>query len=190
MTTLPYKNLLFVFFLIFVFSCEKQNEAPLSLEKVKYNTNTSLYPQQKRDSLQAIEEITKQKLQQVIDLSVLYSKSNKDSEIDSTLYRQMLSYFYEPDSTTLKPLIKEMDSLKCERVEIENFVVKKRMTEKDTLNFAQFQLHYVEKRTKIDHEIQYILVSTPIQFKKEFKFYFLNYFSEPIKDSTRLGVIK
>lgn len=185
-------KLTLIVLLIALFSCSKKEENIMMKSRNYQNSNT--YPQIQKDSSQAIKSITKQKLQEVVDLSVLYSQKNHDKEIDSTLYNQMLSYFYEPDSTTLKPFIEELDSLNVSKATIKNIENKELVIEEDTLNFVKFQLEYFGKRkekiSEAKHEMQYILVSTPIKFKKEFTFYFLNYFSEPIKDSTRLGVIK
>lgn len=184
-------KLILILSVMMVFSCSKK-EQPMTMERENYQ-NTNTYPQVQMDSSQAIISITKQKLQEVVDLSVLYYQNN-DKEIDSTLYNQMLSYFYEPDSMTLKPFIEELDSLNVTKATIKNIENKELITEKDTLNFVKFKLDYFggkqEKISEAEHEMQYILVATPIKFKKEFKFYFLNYFPHPIKDSTRLGVTK
>ena len=57
-----------------------------------------------------------------------------------------------------------------------------------------FNVEYfdVDKRTlgRFDRKSQFILVPAPKQFKKEFKFYFLDFFSKPLNDSIESGVIK
>lgn len=186
----------YILFILIVFigffSCKKDNE--LSLEKVKYNSNKTSYPNTKMDSVQAINAITKQKVQEVLDLSILYSSSNKDTEIDSTMYAQILGYFHKSDSTTLKPLLSELDSLKVRNAKINTFSVYERIFNKDTLSFAKFDVEYFDANQKSigtkNREAQYILASAPKKFKKEFKFYFLNFYNKPLMDSTSLGVTK
>ncbi|WP_228410971.1 hypothetical protein [Chryseobacterium taklimakanense] len=104
-----------------VIACKKEPE--LSLERVKYNNNKTTYPETKMDSAQAINAITKQKVQEVIDLSILYSSGNQDTEIDTAMYSQILGYFHKADSTTLKPLLSELDSLKVKNARVSNLEV-------------------------------------------------------------------
>lgn len=189
------KNLKYIFILAILTalaSCKK--EPQLSLEKVKYNNNKTSYPQTKMDSAQAINAITKQKVQEVIDLSILYSQSNKDTEIDSTMYSQILGYFHKADSTTLKPLLSELDSLKVQNAKINDLTVYEKILNKDTLNFARFNVEYFGENNKAlgqkEREAQYILISAPKKFQKEFKFYFLNFYNKPLKDSTAVGVTR
>lgn len=187
-------NIIFIL-LITVFAvtaCKKEPE--LSLETVKYNNNKKSYPENKMDSAQAINAITKQKVQEVIDLSILYSSGNRDTEIDSAMYSQILGYFHKADSTTLKPLLSELDSLKVKNAKISNLKVIERIHKKDTLNFAKFSVDYLDASKKViatkEREAQYILMSAPKQFKKEFKFYFLNFYNKPLNDSTSVGVTR
>lgn len=190
------KHLNIIFILLIavfaVIACKKEPE--LSLETVKYNNNKKTYPETKMDSAQAINAITKQKVQEVIDLSILYSSGNRDTEIDSAMYSQILGYFHKADSTTLKPLLSELDSLKVKNARINNLNVFERIHKKDTLNFAKFSVEYFDANKKPiatkEREAQYILVSAPKQFKKEFKFYFLNFYNEPLNDSTSVGVTR
>lgn len=146
------------------------------------------------DSAQAIQSITKQKVQEVLDLSILYSSGKKDTEIDSAIHSQLLGYFHNPDSLTLRPLLAELDSFKVRSAKVTDFKVYEKVHGVDTLNYASFNVDYfsdqnrpIAKRKK---EAQYILVSAPKQFKKEFKFYFLNFYQEPVKDSTSVGVTR
>ncbi len=187
-------NIILILLITFfaVTACKKEPE--LSLETVKYNNNKKSYPENKMDSAQAINAITKQKVQEVIDLSILYSSGNRDTEIDSAMYSQILGYFHKPDSTTLKPLLSELDSLKVKNAKISNLKVIERIHKKDTLNFAKFSVDYLDASKKViatkEREAQYILMSAPKQFKKEFKFYFLNFYNKPLNDSTSVGVTR
>lgn len=175
-----------------LFSCKKE-EAPPSLEQVKYNNNQKSYPSTKMDSAQAINLITKQKIQELLDLSVLYSSGKKDTEIDSVVYAQMESYFYKPDSLTFRPLFKELESLKVTKAKVQNIEVYKKTFKTDTLDYAKFDVEYFNNHRplgKFSRDAQYILHSAPIKFKREFKFYFLNFYKAPPNDSILSGVTK
>lgn len=172
--------------------CKKEDG--LSLEKVKYNNNKISYPKVQMDSTQAINAITRQKIQEVLDLSILYNSSNKDTEIDSTMYTQLLGYFHKADSNTLKPLLNELSAYNVKNAKIRNLSVYEKKYDKDTLNFAKFNVDYFGDNNKSIgskvREAQYILISSPVKFKQEFKFYFINFYRTPPKDSVSVGVIK
>lgn len=187
--------LFLLFSLSFIFSCKKNTEEMSDLDKLRNNTNKKTYPATKMDSAQAIQYITKQKIQELLDLSTLYSNGNRDTEIDSIIYAQMDGYFSNPDSLKLKPILKELDSLKVKTAKVGNLEVMKKISGKDTLDLAKFDVEYFDKNGnslgRFTKTAQYTLKMTPIQFKKEFKFYFLN-FDKPVfpKDSTDVGVTK
>ncbi|WP_299179138.1 hypothetical protein [uncultured Chryseobacterium sp.] len=176
-------------------ACNDKKTEVSDLEKLRNSNNTNSYPAVQMDSTQAINSITKQKVQELFDLSTLYLSGNKDTEIDTLIYTQMESYFYKPDSLTFKKLFKELDSLKVKNVKVKNLEVYKEFYKKDTLDFAKFNVEYYDDKNKpignFERNAQYILLSAPIKFKKEFKFYFLNFYSKPLKkDSTSVGVTK
>ncbi len=177
-----------------VFGCKKETPN-LSLEQVKYNSNKSSYPSAKMDSAQAINKITKQKVREVLELSILYNAGKQDTDIDSAMYNQILGYFYKPDSLTVRNLLTELDSLKVGNARIGSFEVTERYFKKDTLNFARFDVQYFDRNNRsigsFAREAQYVLVPAEIRFKKEFKFYFLNFYQKPIlKDSISSGVTR
>lgn len=120
-------NLLFLVFgtLFFVISCDKKGNEKSDLEKLRQSNNKKSYPVTKMDSLQAIQFITKQKIQELYDLSALYTSGNKDTEIDSVIYEQMMGYFAQPDSTKMANTLKEMDSLKVKEAKVGNIEVNK-----------------------------------------------------------------
>lgn len=188
-------RLILIFLLLSaVFACKKETPN-LSLEQVKYNTNKSSYPSTKMDSAQAINKITKQKVREVLELSILYKAGKQDTDIDSALYNQILGYFYKPDSLTVRNLLNELDSLQVGNARIGSFEVTERYFKKDTLNFARFDVQYYDRNNlpvgTFAREAQYVLVPAEIRFKKEFKFYFLNFYQQPIlKDSTSSGVTR
>lgn len=174
--------------------CKDKPQPNLSLEQVKYNRNQTTYPTTKMDSAQAINSITKQKVREVLELSILYNAGNKDTEIDTALYNQILGYFYKPDSSTLNNILSELDSLKVKNVKLNHFALKERYYKKDTLNFALFNVEYLDRNNnslgQYEREAQYVMIPAEIKFKKEFKFYFLNFYNRPLNDSILSGITK
>ena len=146
------------------------------------------------DSAQAISFITKQKIQELLDLSTLYTSGNRDTEIDSVIYAQMQSYFTESDSNKLKPILKQLDSFKVKTAKVGNIFVQKEIKGNDTLDFAKFDVEYFDQNDKLigkfEKNAQYILKPSPVKFKKEFKFYFVDFDLVAQKDSTAVGVTK
>ena len=182
-----------VLFLAFV-SCNNKKKEVSDLDMLRNSNNIKSYPAVQMDSMQAINSITKQKVQELLDLSTLYLSGNRNTEVDTFIYSQMESYFHKPDSTTFKKLFHELDSLKVKSVKVNNLSVYKEFYKKDTLDYAKFNLEYFDAKNKslgtFEKNAQYILLSTPM-IKKEFKFYFLDFYSDPLKkDSTSLGVTK
>lgn len=182
-----------VLFLAFV-SCNNKKTEVSDLDKLRNSTNVKSYPAVQMDSMQAINSITKQKVQELLDLSTLYLSGNRNTEIDTVIFSQMESYFHKPDSLTFKKLLRELDSLKVKSVKVNSLNVYKEFYKKDTLDYAKFNLEYFDAKNKslgtFEKNAQYILLSTPM-IKKEFKFYFLDFYSTPLKkDSTSVGVTK
>jgi len=182
-----------VLFLAFI-SCNNKKTEVSDLDKLRNSTNIKSYPAVQMDSMQAINSITKQKVQELLDLSTLYLSGNRNTEIDTVIFSQMESYFHKPDSLTFKKLLKELDSLKVKSVKVSSLNVYKEFYKKDTLDYAKFNLEYFDSKNKslgtFEKNAQYILLSTPM-IKKEFKFYFLDFYSDPLKkDSTSVGVTK
>lgn len=175
-------------------ACKKEKTEVSDLEKLRNNTNKVSYPVAKMDSAQAISFITKQKIQELLDLSTLYTSGNRDTEIDSVIYAQMQSYFAENDSNKLKPILKQLDSFKVKTAKVGNIFVKKEIKGHDTLDFAKFDVEYFDHNDKLigkfQKNAQYMLKLSPVKFKKEFKFYFVDFDSVPAKDSTAVGVTK
>lgn len=162
-------------------SCNKKYEGEdNSLETIRNANNKVTYTKSSLDSLQAINLITSQKVQDLLDLSTLYTSGNKDTEIDSVIYTQMQAHFMTKDSNNLKPLLKEMDSLKVRFAKVNNLKTTKSVVEKDTLDFANFDVEYYDKKrtyiTTVNRKAQYMLKASPVKFQKEFKFYFNNFY--------------
>ncbi|SIS35308.1 hypothetical protein SAMN05421639_103241 [Chryseobacterium shigense] len=175
-------------------SCNNKKTEVSDLDKLRNSTNIKSYPAVQMDSMQAINSITKQKVQELLDLSTLYLSGNRNTEIDTVIFSQMESYFHKPDSMTFRKLFRELDSLKVKSVKVNSLNVYKEFYKKDTLDYAKFNLEYFDAKNKslgtFEKNAQYILLSTPM-IKKEFKFYFLDFYSSPLKkDSTSAGVTR
>jgi hypothetical protein len=187
--------LIFALLLLAFVSCNNKKTEISDLDKLRNSNNTKTYPAVQMDSAQAINFITKQKVQELLDLSTLYLSGNRNTEIDTVIYSQMQSYFHKPDSLTFKNLFHELDSLKVKSVKVNNLEVYKDLQNQDTLDFAKFNVEYFDNKNKslgtFEKNAQYILVSTP-NTKKEFKFFFLNFYSNPLlkKDSISVGVTR
>ncbi len=187
------KHIIFFVILLITFSCKKNTEEMSDLEKLRRSNNHASYPVNKMDSAQAIQFITKQKIQELLDLSALYSNGNRDTEIDSVIYAQMKGYFSEPDSTKLKPLISQLDSLKVGSAKVGNLKVEKKIVGSDTIELAHFDVEYYDKGNKLignfNKTAQYQLKKSS-NFQKEFKFYFQEFDVKSPKDSTSIGITK
>ena len=186
--------LLLLSLLLITFSCKKESTQKSDLEIVRNNNNIKSYPVTKMDSVQAITSITKQKIQELFDLSTLYTAGNRDTEIDSVIYAQMKSYFVDQDSNQLGPLLLQLDSLKVQTAKVGNLSVTKEIRGNDTLDLAKFYVEYFDFKNRLigsyEKNAQYVLKPSPVKFVKEFKFYFVDFDSKPKKDSTSVGVIK
>lgn len=189
----PFATFLFVCVLIFG-ACTQDKPEMSDLEKIRNNNNKSSYPVNKMDSAQAIAQITKQKIQELLDLSTLYTSGNRDTEIDSVIYSQMKSYFIEDDSAKLQRILQELDSFNVNAAKVGNIAVSKVVVGSDTLDFAKFAVEYFDEANRsigiFERNAQYVLKPSPVKFKKEFKFYFVNFDGLPVKDSTSMGVTR
>ncbi len=189
------KIICFLYVLFFAaVSCKKETPEMSDLQIVRNNNNKKTYPVTKMDSAQAISFITKQKIQELLDLSTLYTAGNRDTEIDSVIYEQMKSYFSEQDYDKLKPLLKQLDSFKVKTAKVGDISVTKEIKGNDTLDLAKFYVEYFDKQNryigKFEKNAQYTLKLSPVKFKKEFKFYFVDFDVTPPKDSTSVGVTR
>ena len=186
--------LLVISLVLITFSCNKEVKQRSDLEIVRNNNNRKSYPVIKMDSALAITTITKQKIQELLDLSTLYTAGNRDTEIDSVIYAQMQSYFFEQDSNRLGSLLLQLDSLKVQTAKVGNISVSKEIKGNDTLDLAKFYVEYFDFRNRLigsyEKNAHYVLKPSPVKFVKEFKFYFVDFDSKPTKDSTSVGVTK
>ena len=168
-------------------SCKKDvYQGEYNPEIVKEYNNTSL------DSIQTMNLITNQKIQEFYDLGLLYLYNNKDKELDSVLTEQMNNYFLEKDTTQIKELIQEIKSSKSHFIKIQEVInLSKDSTSNDSLGISKFKIKYYGKdKTYLSEKnkfVKYILKKKPEKFKQEFKFYFVK-FAE--NDSILKGDIK
>lgn len=185
-----------LFFLIVialaVVSCVKKEDPAVSDLDILRNTNNKTV---QMDSTQAINAITLQKVQDVLDLSTLYLSGEKNTEIDTAIYSKIEKYFQKSDSTTFNVLFKELESLQVKKVKVNNINIYQEIQNNDTLDLAKFNVEYFDKKNKsigtFEKNAQYTLVSKLNKTNNEFKFYFVNFYQQPLKkDSTFVGVTK
>jgi len=187
------KTLFFsILIVLAVISCVKKDDPAISdLDKLRNTNNKTV----QMDSTQAINAITLQKVQDVLDLSTLYLSGEKNTEIDTAIYSKIEKYFQKSDSTTFQPLFKELESLQVKKVKVNNINIYQEIQNNDTLDLAKFNVEYFDKKNRsigtFEKNAQYTLVSKPEKTNKEFKFYFVNFYQQPLKkDSTSTGVTK
>lgn len=187
-------KILLIFIIIFslLISCNKNNETVNELQILRESTNSKSYPAIQMDSLQAVNSITKQKVQELIDLSALYLDGKQDTYIDKAIFKQMEEYFYQPDSLTFKNIFEDFKLNNVKSAKVKNLELFEDIKSGDTLNMAKFSVEYFDKNNRylgdFERKAQYTM--TPNKENKEFKFYFLTFYEGLEKDSTSLGVIR
>lgn len=178
--------------LVLLWSCKHepvfQGEHNPDVIKTYRNDST---PVSKMDSLASVNFITKQKLIELYELSSLYSVNQEDSVMRDILFPQIESYFQEKDTVNIRRLLKEMDSLKVNYVEIRGLdLSKKDSLIPDSIRSVNYWVRYYSKDKKLIDSLpkiaKYILKREPKKFKHEFIFYFedLSNFQEP-KDTVK-----
>lgn len=177
-------NLLIV--IITLIACKKEQTLS-DIDILRNSNNREAFPATKLDSAQAIVSITQQKLQELYDISALYSSGNKNTAIDTLNYNQIQGYFLKKDSSNTKSLLRELDSMNVKNVKVKNLQIATEIKGKDTLDYAIYTVEYKNSDQKTIGELnkksQYKLIKSPINFKKEFKFYFVE-MNAKSKDST------
>lgn len=179
------------FFLIVLMLISCKKEVSKDFNQLKYSKNTTTYSKIKLDSAQAINHIASIKIQELLDLFSLYASGNRDTEIDSVIYKQMQSYFITNDTLSINKITKELDSLKVKTANASILEVIKEVRGIDTLNIARFNVEYFDKN---NHKIglqqkasKFILKKNPTKVSQEFKFYFKDFLQN---DSTSVGKTK
>lgn len=158
----------------------------------KYNPDQT-YDWQSLDSLDFVQKITTQKLQEVLDLASV-SNNDNDLKIKQILSNQLKNYFLTNDTMSLKFIY---DSILMNK----NYVAKISEVEilqndsivSDTLGKVNFSYHLFDKEHKNNYistktkSASYILKRKSDKLKKEFKYYFTSF---SVKDTIRKGVAK
>lgn len=178
--------------LMCLWACKKepQFDGEHNMEVIKnYHNNTTSVS--KMDSLTSINFITKQKLLEVYELSLLYHTNKKDSILSDLFSSQLSSYFLENDTINVPKITQEMDSLRVKFVEIAHLTDIKMdtLSEKNTQKVNYWVKYYASDKKLIDSlekSAEFLLQKQPKKFKHEFTFYFLNInHSVSEKDSIR-----
>ena len=131
----------------------------------------------KMDSIASINFITKQKLLEVYELSLLYSSKQNDSILSDLLHSQLASYFLESDTFSIPKMMQELDSLQARFVEIKYFEdVKSDSVTDDSIRKIDYWVKYYSSDKKLIDSLnktaEFILKKQPKKFKHEFTFYF------------------
>lgn len=147
-------------------------------EVIKNYRNQST-PVSKMDSIASINYISKQKLLEVYELSVLYASKRNDSILHDLLHSQLASYFMESDSMAIPQLMAEIDSLKARFVEIRHSgeVESDSVTDDSVMKIDYWVKYYSGDKKLVDSlekTAEFILKKEPKKFKHEFTFYFTN----------------
>lgn len=190
--------ILSVFGLIFfVFSCKKESvyQGDHNPDVIKSYRNTDT-PVTLKDSLSSINNITRQKLTEIYELSSLYNSNKNDSLMEDILYPQIMGYFLENDTITSAALLSELDSLDVHFIELRSLKLEERDSlVPDSMMYASYNIRYYSKDKKLidsfKKEAKYILKKEPKKFKNEFVFYFTELnpqIEEEEKDSIPEGV--
>ena len=140
------KNVIFTLFLALmtIIACKKEQTIS-DIDVLRNGNNEDVYSTTKLDSAQAIASITQQKLQELYDISALYSSGNKNTAIDSLNYEQIQGYFVKKDSANVMGLLKELDSLKVKLVKVKNLSINTEINGKDTLDYANYTVEYKDR---------------------------------------------
>lgn len=77
--------LIFTVLLTLFIACNNKTSEVSDLDKLRNSNNEKSYPAVQMDSMQAINSITKQKVQELLDLSTLYLSGNRNTEIDTVI---------------------------------------------------------------------------------------------------------
>lgn len=145
-------------------------------EVIKNYKNESA-PVSKMDSIASINFITKQKLLEVYELSLLYSSKQNDSILRDLLHSQLSGYFLESDTLSISKMLKEIDSIQAKFIEIRHLedVESDTITDDSVRKIDYWVKYYSADKKLIDSlekTAEFILKKQPKKFKHEFTFYF------------------
>lgn len=145
-------------------------------DTIKGYKNEAATVSSKMDSVEAVNFITKQKLRELYELSALASNSN-DTVLNSLLKDQLLTYFPKKDTTEIFSLLRDLSSKKVTYTSVTKFkILAKDSITPDSIKKVAYSINYFNEDKKLiesnDRIGVFVLKQEPIQFKREFKFYF------------------
>ena len=181
-----------------IFSCKKDTtyEGEYNPEVIKGYKNDASTVNTKMDSIEAINFISKRKLREFYELSALAS-SNNDSVVHDILVSQLRSYFSKDQSADVDSLLSLLNKKNAHFVSIGKFnIIPNDSLTPDTIKRADYALNLFNKDKKLIEVLNrtsvFVLKQEPIQFKREFKFYFktLNQVNDSIQKDTISSEVK
>ncbi|MCA4776798.1 hypothetical protein IF128_05360 [Empedobacter stercoris] len=181
-----------------IFSCKDDKyKGDYNPEAIKGYKNEASTVSSKMDSVEAVNFIAKQKLREFYELSALASNTS-DTVVDSLLRDQLLSYFQQKDTTEIYALLRDLADKKVTITSVSKFaILPQDSVTPDSVKRIAYSVNYFNSNKKLIETNNrtgiFVIKQKPIQFKREFKFYFrtLNDKKDSIqKDSIPSGVIQ
>lgn len=183
----------FLLFIVLIFSCRNTSDTPIYDRDVNDSIVIHLQNngiENKKDSIGFIEDISRQKLQEVYDLLSWYSRKDLKNLSDEDFMKQLQSYFYESDTLQINKLKSELDSTHAFYTKVAHInVLKKDSLENDSIQHVNFEIQYFGKDKKFlkktEKSAHFILSKPKGNQNKQFTFYFIELGK---KDTIRSGV--
>lgn len=184
--------------ILIIYSCKQDTtyDGDYNPEVIKGYKNEASTLNTKMDSIEAINFISKQKLREFYELSALASNNN-DSVVQEILITQLRSYFSKEEMSEVDTLLSKLKNRNIHFVSVAKFnIIPNDSLTPDTIKKADYTLNLFNKDKKlvktIDRTSIFVLKQEPIQFKREFKFYFqtLNMMKDSIQNDTISSGVK
>ena len=181
-----------------IYSCKQDTtyDGDYNPEVIKGYKNEASTVNTKMDSIEAINFISKQKLREFYELSALASNNN-DSVVQEILITQLRSYFSKEEMSEVDTLLSKLKNRNIHFVSVAKFnIIPNDSLTPDTIKKADYTLNLFNKDKKlvktIDRTSIFVLKQEPIQFKREFKFYFqtVNMMKDSIQNDTISSGVK
>ena len=181
-----------------IYSCKNDTtyDGDYNPEVVKGYKNDASSVNTKMDSLEAVNFISKRKLREFYELSVLASNNN-DSVIQSLLFTQLGSYFTDDQTPEIDTLLSFLRHKNVHFISLDKFaIIPNDSITPDTIKRANYTLNLFNKDKKLIESVEkrsvFVLNQQPIKFKREFKFYFktLNEIIDSIQNDTISSGVK
>lgn len=176
-----------------IYSCKKDTtyEGEYNPEVIKGYKNESSSVNTKMDSIEAVNFISKRKLREFFELSVLASNNN-DSVVQKALIEQLRSYFSLDNMSEVDTLLANLKRSNIHFISVAKFdIIPNDSVTPDTIKSAEYILNLFNKDKKLVKTVNrhsiFVLKQEPIKFKREFKFYFKTL--NEVKDSLQKDTI-